>query len=219
VASFSRPSVAGGSLARPGAPRRRGDVLEQAIFDAVVEQLNTVGYSGVTMEGIAAAARTGKASLYRRWPNKQELVVDALNHLLPPFSDPPDTGDVRDDIAAVFAQLLGVINGPLGRAMLDLVGEFDREREFYETVQARVLAPRKAVMLEVLRRAAARGQIASESVHPVVAEAGPALIIHRLICAGPPVDVAFAAEVLDRVVLPLLTPLPSRRRDLRSARA
>ena len=190
--------------------RRRGGVLEQAIFDAVLQQLNKVGYSGVTMEGVAAAARTGKAALYRRWPNKQELVVDALNALLPPFADPPDTGDVRDDIAAVFSQLLAVINSPVGRAMLRLVGELDREREFYETVQTRVLAPRKEVMLSVLQRAAARGQISPEVVQPVVAEAGPALIIHRLVCAGPPVDPAFAAEVLDQVVMPLLRPASAR---------
>jgi AcrR family transcriptional regulator len=188
--------------------RRRGDVLEQAIFHAVLEQLNAVGYSGVTMEGVAAAARTGKASLYRRWPNKQELVVDALNHLLPPFADPPDTGDVRADIAAVFDQLLAVINSCFGRAMLRLVGEFAREPEFSQVVQARVLAPRKAVMLQVLNRAAARGQIAPEATRPVIAEAGPALIIHRLVCAGPPVEAAFAQDVLDRVVMPLLNPKP-----------
>lgn len=206
--------------------RRRGDVLELAIFDAVLEQLNTVGYSGLTMGGVAAAARTGKAALYRRWPSKQELVVDALNQVLPPFADPPDTGDVRDDIAAVFDQLLAVINSPVGRAMLRLVGELDREREFYETMQARVLAPRKEVMLSVLHRAADRGQISAEVVDPVVAEAGPALIIHRLVCAGPPVDPRFAAEVLDKVVMPLLRAAPIRHRRgsalgpaLRSARA
>jgi AcrR family transcriptional regulator len=52
----------------PPATRRRGQILEHAIFDAVLDQLQTVGYTGLTMEGVAACAHTGKAALYRRWP-------------------------------------------------------------------------------------------------------------------------------------------------------
>ncbi|TDD64977.1 TetR family transcriptional regulator, partial [Actinomadura rubrisoli] len=63
--------------------RRRGGDLEAAIYEAVFAQLEAVGYRRLTMEGVAAAARTGKAALYRRWPSKDELVTDALKHVLP----------------------------------------------------------------------------------------------------------------------------------------
>jgi len=185
--------------------RRRGTVLEHAIFDAVLEQMNTVGFSGLTMEGVAAAARTGKAALYRRWPSKEDLVVDALNHVLPSFDAPPDTGNVRDDIAEVFRTMLAIINGNAGCAILGLIGELDRDHEFITTVHERVLAPRKAMMTAIIERAIARGEIRPDAVNPLVCEAGPALIIHRLFCEGRPIETAFADAVLDQVVLPLLT--------------
>lgn len=63
--------------------RRRGPVLERAILDAALEQLSTVGWNGLTMEGVAAQAQTGKAAVYRRWPSKEDLVADALAAGLP----------------------------------------------------------------------------------------------------------------------------------------
>src|SRR5215510_10510584 len=81
-----------------GRTRRRGAALEQAIYDAVLDQLQAVGYVGLTMEGVAARAHTGKAALYRRWPRKEDLVVDALEHTLPSPTDLPDHGEVRDDL-------------------------------------------------------------------------------------------------------------------------
>jgi AcrR family transcriptional regulator len=189
------------------ASRRRGAILEQAIFDAVLTQMNAVGFSGLTMEGVANCAHTGKAAIYRRWPCKEDLVVDALNHALPSFDAPPDTGNVRDDIAEVFRHMLTIINGHAGCAMLALISELDRDHEFIKTVQERVLAPRKAMMLEILERAAARGEIRPDAVNPLVGEAGPALIVHRMFMYGPPVDEAYAQAVLDDVVMPLLRPI------------
>lgn len=191
------------------APRRRGETLEQAIFDAVLRLMNTVGFSGLTMEGVAACAHTGKAALYRRWPRKEDLVVDALNHLLPSFTGPPDTGSVREDIAEMFRRMLAMINGDAGCAILGLVGELDRDHEFIKAVHERVIAPRKVMMISILERAAARGEIRPEAVNPLIAEAGPALIIHRLFMYGPPVDDAYAEAVLDEVVMPLLQVRPA----------
>jgi AcrR family transcriptional regulator len=68
------PTTAAPCAPANGRPRRRGQTLEHAIFDAVLDQLQTVGYVGLTMEGVAAAAHTGKAALYRRWPRKEDLV-------------------------------------------------------------------------------------------------------------------------------------------------
>ncbi|MGQ4357068.1 helix-turn-helix domain-containing protein, partial [Streptomyces drozdowiczii] len=56
--------------------RRRGSVLERAILEAALEALSTVGWNGLTMEGVAAGAQTGKAAIYRRWSSKEELVAE-----------------------------------------------------------------------------------------------------------------------------------------------
>ena len=63
--------------------RRRGAALEDAILAAAYVELATVGYGAFSVEAVAARARTGKASIYRRWPTKQELVLDALLQALP----------------------------------------------------------------------------------------------------------------------------------------
>lgn len=83
---------------QPVSLRRRGAVLERAILDAALEQLSTVGWNGLTMEGVAARAQTGKAAVYRRWPSKEDLVADALQAGLPAFDEAADHGSFREDL-------------------------------------------------------------------------------------------------------------------------
>src|SRR5665213_1888350 len=85
--------------------RRRGATLEAAIFAAVLEQLSDVGFSAMTMEGVAASAHTGKAALYRRWPSKEDLVADTLDAVMPSFEMPRDNGSARADIAEVLDRM------------------------------------------------------------------------------------------------------------------
>jgi AcrR family transcriptional regulator len=184
--------------------RRRGAALEQAIFDAVFDQMQATGLAGLTMEGIAARARTGKAALYRRWSSVEDLVVDALDKTLPSTELPPDTGDVRADLADVLGRMVAVINSPTGGALQCLVGELDRNHEFAKTLHERVLAPRKAIMLAVLQRAADRGEIPASAVTPMICEVGPSMLFHRLISEGPPIDASYVEEVIDQVVMPVL---------------
>ncbi len=101
--------VTGTGLTAAGT-RRRGEALERAIFAAVIDQLAAVGYAGLTMDGVAAAASTGKAALYRRWPSKAELVADALGHALPAPEDAPDRGNIREDLIEHMRQKAVVLN-------------------------------------------------------------------------------------------------------------
>ncbi|HEY0869272.1 MAG TPA: TetR/AcrR family transcriptional regulator C-terminal ligand-binding domain-containing protein [Acidothermaceae bacterium] len=195
----------------PGVPlfrcRRRGLALESAIYDAVLQQLSTVGFGAMTMEGVAAAARTGKAAIYRRWPSKEELVADTLDNVLPSLDLPLDTGNVRSDLAAIFSVMLDMMASPAGGAMQALMGELGRDHDFVTTLHERVLAPRKALMTAILLRGVARGDVRADAVKPVVVDAGPALLMHRLLTFGPPVDPAYMEAVLDDVVMPLISPL------------
>jgi AcrR family transcriptional regulator len=184
--------------------RRRGPALEHAIFDAVLDQLQTVGYVGLTMEGVAAGAHTGKAALYRRWPRKEDLVVDALEHALPSPADLPDHGDVRDDLLDLLRRLAGMLNSPAGCAIQCLMAEIDRDHPFARLLHQRVKEPRKQMFLALLRRAAERGQVRPEAANPLVAEVGPALVMQRFLADGPPVDDAYVRSVVDDVLVPLL---------------
>ena len=179
----------------PEAPtRRRGETLEQAIYQAVLDQLEAIGYARLTMEGVAACARTGKAALYRRWPRKEDLVVDALDHAMPSLAELPDTGSLRDDLLVLLRRTAAIANSATGCALRCLLAEVDREHPFARLLHERVFEPRKHTFEAVLERAA--GQL--------VADAGPALVMQRFLAEGPPVPDDFVVAVLDEVVLPLL---------------
>jgi AcrR family transcriptional regulator len=186
--------------------RRRGDALEHAIFDAVLHQLQSVGYTRLTMEGVAACARTGKAALYRRWPCKEDLVVDAIDHALPSLDDLPDHGDVREDLLDLLRRMAAMVNSPTGCALKCLLAEVDRDHQFSAVLHERVLAPRKRGFLAVLRRAADRGQVRPEAATQLVAEVGLAMVVQRFLVDGPPVPDDYVVSVLDEVVMPLLRP-------------
>ncbi len=186
--------------------RRRGDVLEQAIYDAVVEQLGTVGYGALTMEGVAGQARTGKAALYRRWPSKDELVIDALQHRMPALEDPPDTGSVRADLLDVLGRMARAINSPTGCAIQNLMSEAQRDRDFLRVVRSRVIQPRKRMMMDVLRRAAERGEVRADAGSELLAQVGPAMVIYQFLVDGPPITPRTVKAIVDSVVLPMLRP-------------
>jgi AcrR family transcriptional regulator len=184
--------------------RRRGAALQSAIFDAVLEQLSTVGFGAMTMEGVAAAAHTGKAALYRRWASKEDLVAATIDAVMPSLELPRDTGSARADFGEVMLRMAAAMNTPAGCAMQALFGELDPGHEFIKTLHEQVFAPRKAMVLEILRRGVARGDVRPDAVKPVIAEAGPALLVHRLLMYGPPIEPAFIDDVLDEVVMPLI---------------
>jgi AcrR family transcriptional regulator len=199
------------AVSQPAAPvtpciRRRGEVLERAIYDAVLDQLREVGFGGLTMEGVAACARTGKAALYRRWDSKEELVVAALQHALPSFDDPPDHGSVRDDLLAMLRMMATQMSSPTGCAMQAVLGEGNRDRAFVDVVHKQVLEPRKRMLTAVIERAAERGEIRPAAPTVLVAEIGPAMIVQRFHTIGPPIPDDYVVSVVDDVVMPLLRP-------------
>ena len=188
--------------------RRRGHALERAIFDAVLDQLQAVGYVGLTMEGVAARAHTGKAALYRRWPRKEDLVVDALEHTLPSPTDLPDHGDVRDDLLELLRRMTAMLNSPAGCALQCLMSETERDESFARLLHERVKEPRKRMFLDLLLRGAERGQVRPDAATQLLAEVGPALVMQRFLADGGPVPDDYVVSVVDDVVVPLLGPRP-----------
>jgi AcrR family transcriptional regulator len=202
VAETDRPAAL--SEAPDAQTRRRGEKLERAIYAAVLDQLCAVGYPGLTMEGIAACAHTGKAALYRRWERKEDLIVDALEHVLPSMLDLPDHGNLRDDLLDVLRRLTSIINSPTGGALKCLLAESDPEHPFVRLVHERVLMPRKRLFHEVLRRAVERGEARPDALETLATEVGPAMVAQRFLAEGPPVPDSYLVSVVDDVVMPLV---------------
>ena len=182
--------------------RRRGDALLEAIHAAVMEELAEVGYPSLSIERVAERARTGKASIYRRWPTRLELVLDAIDHVMPRYDDVPDTGTVRDDLLEVLRRIAAIMGSRAGAAARACVDGTDDE--LARAVRERLLPPRKAMMLSILRRAADRGEIRHETVSPRMAEIGPLLLHGELLTRGTPITDEAVVAIVDEVLLPLL---------------
>lgn len=209
------PAVADGPPARP-TTRRRGETLESAIFDAVLDQLARLGYSGVTMEGVASAARTGKASLYRRWSHKDDLIVDALDAAMPHVGEPPDTGSVRDDLIALLGGTASFVSSPVGQALQQSIMTAERDAcgdegnratcEAIHAIKRRVISRRQELIYAVLRRGVERGVVRPGAVNRWVVDAGPALLLTYCLGQGGPVPDSEVTAVVDEVMVPLVRP-------------
>lgn len=185
--------------------RRRGDALRKAIFEAVFDQLQTVGYSNLTMDKVAAAAHTSKTVLYRRWTSKDALVTDTLLTAFPPLSEVTLHGDVRADVLALLRYMQSAFTLTRGTAFQVITAESGCERGFVrEVVIEHVVEPCTRMIHEVLLRAAERGEVRPEAATEVVASSGPALLTYYSLVHGPLLPDDYVAAVADQVVLPLV---------------
>ena len=186
--------------------RRRGQDLETAILDATLDLLAEHGLGALTMEGVAAAAHTGKASVYRRWRSKEDLLVDAMNHALPQLGDLPDTGSVREDLLALLRLMLESVNARTGCVIQAFMFDNSVDKGLVEQVKKRAMEPRQRMLVQALARGRDRGEVRPDAVNQRTAEVGPALIVHQYLMHGPPVPDAFVVQLVDEVLLPLLRP-------------
>ncbi|WP_128374919.1 TetR/AcrR family transcriptional regulator [Streptomyces cavernae] len=186
--------------------RRRGAVLERAILDAALEQLGTVGWNGLTMEGVAAAAQTGKAAVYRRWPSKEDLVADALKAGLPRVEDVPDRGSVREDLLALCRQMREAMYSRSGFAMLSVIHECDAEiaQRLHSVIIEGVVQPGVKLIQAILQRGIERGEVWSGAVNAYVADVIPALMMYRSKVCGSEWSERDLEEMIDQVMVPLV---------------
>jgi AcrR family transcriptional regulator len=186
--------------------RRHGEQLESALLDAAWEELVQVGYATLTMESVAARARTGIAVLYRRWANKDQLVLAAIAHYrhLRPI-ETPDTGTLRGDLlvlltamskaratftavaaAAAFSGLLADTGLTPAQARDKLLGDQPRWRDQI-----------------IYRRAHARGEINLDRIPTTVLAMPFDLVRHDLLLNLKPVRPARIQSIVDELFLPL----------------
>lgn len=145
------------SLGRPRSPR-----VEGAILDATLELLAEEGLAGVSIEAVAARAGVSKAAIYRRWASREEVVAAAFRSVTSTF-EPPDTGNVRNDLIAL---LVGFQHSTLravpGHLIPRLITSTVSNRELLHVFWANVYAPRRDALLTVLRHGVERGELRPE---------------------------------------------------------
>jgi AcrR family transcriptional regulator len=140
-----------------GAGRPRSEEAHRAILDATLALLVEIGYSALTVEGIAQRAGVGKATIYRRWPSKLPLVIEAFGEL--PTFEPSDLGDLAADLDHILRGYLRVYNtSPLNAVFPSLAGELPHNPELMDLF-APLVRRRRQPLIDALRRAAERGEI------------------------------------------------------------
>jgi AcrR family transcriptional regulator len=190
-----------------GRLRRRGATLDDALLQAAWEEVSAVGYTNLTMEGVAARARTGKTVLYRRWPNRAALVLAAMRRRMGSLaSQIPDTGDLRQDVLIVLRQFRDryqQIGPDITHGLLTELHDIPPD----------VFEITPGVMMTILTHAAQRGEVRLHNVTPRIAALPGDLLRHQLLLSDGSASEAFLAEVVDDIFLPLVmdTGRPARR--------
>jgi AcrR family transcriptional regulator len=188
----------------PSATRARGRPRDpaagHAILAATIMGLAEDGYAGLTMDGIAERAGVSKATIYRRWPSKEAVVLAAAEHLSAAVPV-PDTGTLRGDLDAIAAGLAAVFGSPTTPRLVGaLVSEMVREPDLAHALRDGFLAARRSAARAALERAQERGEVPAEVDLEVPVDLLAAPFYYRALITGDPVDDGYAATVVDAVL-------------------
>jgi AcrR family transcriptional regulator len=182
---------------------------EDAILLATLELLAECGYDQLTMDAVAARARCSKATIYRRWPGKAELVTTAVRrHAGDPAATAPDTGSLRTDLlTALEVMRISMVNQDAAR-ILGLMLAMRNDAELAAVVRGQLLTSKREVFGAAAGRAIARGEVPATADHLLLAEICSAVLLSRLLVTGEPLDDAFIRHLVDAVLLPVLRSPP-----------
>lgn len=190
---------------RPG--RKRDDSRDGAILDAAVEVLAECGYDGMTIDMVAARAKAGKATVYRRWPSKAHLVIDAVACMKRAHSrleDLPDTGTLRGDLVAMIRPPTLEEADRKIQVMGGLVSMLARDPELADAVNEAITEPRARANRALIERAIGRGEVAPDVDVDTIAHIAPSMTAFRSLVQRKPIDRDYLVGLIDAVVLPAL---------------
>ena len=191
-------------IATGARPRIEGE-REREIHQVTLEVLAELGYDKLTLDAVAARARASKATLYRRWSSKAELVAEALA-AMKQHPELPDTGSLAGDFAVLTDEAHSA--GEMGvrpDLLCGLATAMGRDAELRDSVRRQFIEPQLAVLVGVLQRAKDRGEIATDVDIDLFATLIPALAFYRLTFADltcAPFDLA--RQVVQQIILPAL---------------
>ncbi len=185
----------------------RGAVREAAICQAVLELLSEHSYDAVSMDAVAARAKASKATIYRRWSNKNELVLHALRQSYSVGSAAvPDNGSLREDL---ISHILGQLQDPQTftantAAVKALVYAAPNDPAFARDVRSVLQSAQSTALATVLARALDRGELSRPVDVALVFEVAQAQLCSRSGMESGQVDVGYVAHVVDDVLLPVI---------------
>ncbi|WP_241998360.1 TetR-like C-terminal domain-containing protein [Kribbella sp. VKM Ac-2569] len=183
-------------------PRVEGG-REEEILDATVAVVAELGYDRLTMDAVATAAKASKATLYRRWSTKAELVVDAISRAKGcPMPEDVDTGSLRGDLISMSCGDGGFTDELPMSVVAGLLTALHRDADLQKAFRERFIGPRMEVTNKVYERAVERGEIAPDVDVALLSVTLPAVIIHHAYILGVEPTDDLILRVIDNVILP-----------------
>lgn len=198
-----RTDESAGEPARLG--RKRDHSRDPEILAAALDVLAETGYEGMTVDMVATRAKAGKATLYRRWPSKAELVLDAVACMKRDMLDPenlPDTGTLRGDLVALIRPPSIAEGERKLQIVAGLISMSSRSPELAAAVRAAFVEPRAAANRIILQRAIDRGEIPASVDVATMSMLVPSMASYRLLLEHGVVDRDYLVGVIDGILLP-----------------
>jgi AcrR family transcriptional regulator len=197
--------VEGNALAALG--RKRDHTADARIIGAAIDILADFGFDVMTMDMVAARAKAGKATLYRRWKSKAELVRDALIWMSRPSVELdrlPDTGTLRGDLLAVLKPYSTDHEVKKFRVLAGLGSFFSEHRQAAEDAMAGIFEPWTAVNRALMLRSVERGELPAKADIEMACEVIVSMTAHRSLTHSKPFDRTFYESLLDNILVPAL---------------
>lgn len=196
--------------------RKRDHTRDGEILDAAVEVLAETGYDGMTIDMVASRAKAGKATLYRRWASKDELVIDAVacmkkENLAVEYL--PDTGTLRGDLVAMIKPHSIQDSEKKMQIMAGLMSMINSNPNLAEAAHAAIVEPRASVNRLFMRRAIERGEIPADADIETLSLVSQAMGSYRTLMLRKPIDREFIISIIDGVILPALGITPPKKTD------
>ncbi|MFJ9616178.1 TetR/AcrR family transcriptional regulator [Streptomyces noursei] len=183
---------------RPPAPSRRNERSARAITAAALQLCKEVGYPKVTMDAIATRAGASKATIYRWWPSKGALLLDAFLEQTVDAAPFPDTGDVVADLRSQMNAAIASIGGPeLWPHYTALIGEAQHHPELAQAIFDRFISPLEQAAADRLRAAQAQGQLDPSRDPHLLIDLMYGALYYSLLLVRKPTDPAYVDALLD----------------------
>lgn len=177
---------------------------EVELLEVTLQLLQENGYDRLTVDAVAATARAGKATVYRRWPSKAELVLAAFTEGIRQVAVPPDTGTLRGDLVRL-GELVCEQTAQHASTVRAVLVEVSRNPALNDAMQHQFIDQRKALMLHILGQAVDRGEIDAAAVNDDLWDVLPGYLIFRSLVSGRATTARTVASLVDEVVIPGLT--------------
>lgn len=192
-------------LDAPKLGRKRDHTRDAEILEAALDVLAETGYDGMTVDMVATRAKAGKATLYRRWASKSELVIDAvacMKQIDPDFTKLPDTGSLRDDLVGMIKPPSMAEGERKMKVFAGVLSMISTNPELIDSVHAAIVEPRITVNRYLLQRAVDRGEVRADIDIETLALVSQSMVSYRVLMLRKPIDRAFLVSIIDGVIMP-----------------